>query len=110
MTPIPSRTFQIVRIESCVIEKAATLLVDAYWLSVATSSACVWPTPPGVIAKIPESMCDEATRKTVNAVTGRWKADMKTMVTPMRQTYDTADGAAKSRELGRTDLTLARQY
>jgi hypothetical protein len=71
ITAIPSRTFQIVRIESCVIENAATLLVGAYLLSVATSSGWVWPAPPGVIAKIPESMCDEATRKTVNAVTGR---------------------------------------
>src|SRR6476620_10847901 len=94
MTAIPRRTFQIVRIESCVIENAATLLVDAYWLSVATSSAWVWPTPPGVIAKIPDSMWDEATRKIVNAVTGMTKAAMKMVFTPIRQTYEAADGAA----------------
>ena len=60
----------------------------------ATSSACVWPTPPGVIAKIPESMWDEATRKIVNAVIGMPKAAMKIVFTPIRQTYEAADGAA----------------
>ena len=62
----------------------------------ATSSACVWPTPPGVIANSPESMCEDATRKTVNAVTGMPKAAMKTMFTPTRQQYDAPEGSATS--------------
>ena len=81
----PRSTFQTARIESCVIEKAATLPVGATLLSVATSSAWVCPTPPGVIAKIPESMWDEAIRKMVNAVIGIPKAAMKTTLTPIRK-------------------------
>lgn len=50
---IPSTTFQIVRIASWVMEKAAMSSVAACPRRVATSSAWVWPTPPGVIAKIP---------------------------------------------------------
>ena len=42
-------------------------------------------------------MCDEATRKTVNAVIGIEKAAMKTTFTPIRQQYDSADGNATSR-------------
>jgi hypothetical protein len=62
--------FHSVTIESWLTENAVTLLAGANLRSVTTSSACVCPTPPGVIVKICDSMCDDATRKMVNAVTG----------------------------------------
>jgi hypothetical protein len=49
-----------------------------------------------VIAKSPESMCDAATRNTVNAVIGIENAAMKTTLTPIRQAYDAAEGRATS--------------
>jgi hypothetical protein len=73
------------------------LPLEANSRSVATSSACVCPTPPGVIAKIPESMWDAATRKTVKAVIGIPKEAMKTTLTPIRQPYEAAEGSATSR-------------
>jgi hypothetical protein len=57
ITTIPGTTFQIVMTASCVVEKAAMSSVEACPRRVATSSACVCPTPPGVIAKRPESRC-----------------------------------------------------
>jgi hypothetical protein len=83
--------------ESWVMENAATSWLGAYRRSVATSSACVCPTPPGVIAKSCDNMCDEATRKTVEEVTGIWNAVMKTTFTPTRQQYEPAEGSATSR-------------
>ena len=81
----PRTTFQIVRMASWVIEKAAMSSADAWLRNVATSSAWVWPTPPGVIANKPDSMCEAATMKTVKGVTGIENAAMKTTFTPMRQ-------------------------
>jgi hypothetical protein len=80
----PSTTFQRVMTESCVIENAATSWLEAYRRSVAMSSACVCPTPPGVIAKSWDNVCDDATRKIVKTVIGIWNAAMKTTLTPMR--------------------------
>ena len=96
MSATPRTTFHIIRTESCVTENAATFSVGACLPSVATSSACVCPTPPGVIAKSPESMCEEATSATVYAVTGMSKAAMKTTLTPMRQQYEALDGSTTS--------------
>jgi hypothetical protein len=50
-----------------------------------------------VIANRPESMCDEATRKTVKAVIGIENAAMNTMLTPILHVYDRADGIATPR-------------
>ena len=39
-------------------------------------------------------MCEDATRNTVNAVTGMANAAMNTMLTAIRQAYDAPEGSA----------------
>ena len=85
MTMMPSTTFQIVITESWVIENAAMSPARG-----PAPAALPHRVPesgqrrPGV-PKTPESMWDEATRKTVNAVIGMLKAAMKTTLTPILQ-------------------------
>src|SRR5436305_2978125 len=52
-------------------------------------------------------MCEEATRKIVNAVTGMPKASMKMMLQPIRQQYDAAEGSATSLRYRPQSLKIA---